>query len=170
MTNKLVALFAYLPFLAFSAENNTENHNKNALKSLTGDAFAHIFETHDANKDGIVLKDEYISEDFKILLKHDANQNGKISAGEYFNAESERLEKLLPQSPKANKALKEANKQAIASVYDDFDEDKDNELSADELKILSAIAFAQHDANNDGQIDQKDLEITLEKIEIEQNP
>ncbi len=169
MHKLMIAILAMLPFMAASAEI-TIKEQAHPLLALAEDAFLDMLESYDSNTDGTVYIDEYIDENFKLLLKHDVNNNKEISAQEYLAAEDTRIEKLMKENPKATEPLKQTQKmsrQTLPLIYQTFDIDKNDNLSEEEFNPLFQIAFQQSDVNKDGKIDMTDLDLTLQTLKTQ---
>jgi len=121
--------------LALAAGNAHHAAAGGAHKWTPGQGWDHFAATFDANKDGMVTKDELLAK-APGFDHFDTNKDGVVTADEV---------KALPASTKHP---------AVGNFIAKFDSDKDGKVTKQEWDAKRAAGFDAADKNHDGSIDK----------------
>ncbi|ENZ80807.1 MULTISPECIES: EF-hand domain-containing protein [Caulobacter] len=113
----------------------------------------------DQNGDGVVTKDEFAATRAAEFARIDANKDGVLSREEYIGEFKGRLEARLAASKDsaADKAEERARQMRQADVrFGVLDSDKSGGITKAEFDYSGWRMFMHHDTNNDGVVSKAD--------------
>lgn len=128
-----------------------------------GNAFLHDYDT---NKDDKVTRAEFDAVRAQRYAATDANHDGWVSEDEYVSEYQARLEKELAASTETEEVKTEERQRQIRQAHVRFgvlDSDKDKKMTKAEYDVSGARAFAQQDDDKDGTVTQADAAATAAK-------
>lgn len=108
-----------------------------------------IMATADANKDGLVSRDEYRTARSMKFARLDRNGDGAFSKGDY-----ERLAKVRPEAA-----------QKMDMLISEADADKDGKVTRAEYDAMPMPMFDKADTNGDGGIDKAEMAAAQAQME-----
>jgi hypothetical protein len=118
---------------------------------------------YDTNHDGKVTRAEFDAVRVTRFKATDANGDGWVSEDEYVSEYSARLQKELAQSDDTEERKTEERQRQIRQAHVRFgvlDKDKDKKMQQAEYDASGARAFAEQDADKDGTITLADTQAT----------
>lgn len=119
-----------------------------------GHGLAAFMGSYDANRDGVVTREEYDTVRKQRFVAADTNRDGWLSEEEYVAEYEGRL-----QQQYAGRAQDERYAGSIKQAHVRFkilDTDKNGQLTVEEDIAIADKTFRQNDKNSDGKIDQAD--------------
>ncbi|MFT3964672.1 MAG: hypothetical protein QM690_02165 [Sphingobium sp.] len=128
-----------------------------------GNAFIHDY---DIDKDGKVTRAEFDAVRLARYKATDANQDGGVSEEEYVSEYQGRLEKQLAESDDTAERKAEDRQRQLRQAHVRFgvlDKDKDGKISQAEYDASGARAFAEQDDDKDGVVTLADAKATAAK-------
>ncbi|HEX7858413.1 MAG TPA: hypothetical protein VF503_32420 [Sphingobium sp.] len=128
-----------------------------------GRAFIHDYDT---NKDGKVTRAEFDAVRAQRFKATDANHDGTVSEDEYISEYQARLEKQLAASTDTEEQKTEERQRQMRQAHVRFgvlDKDKDGKMTQAEYDASGARAFAEQDDDKDGIVTQADATATAAK-------
>jgi Ca2+-binding EF-hand superfamily protein len=113
-------------------------------------AFAQrMLDNADANKDGVITREEYQKSRLEMFDKLDRNDDG------YIDSED---------APKFRRRNGGGGGERMEAMKAELDQDKDGRVSREEFANGPMLAFEKADTNRDGQLDQKEIEAFKELV------
>jgi Ca2+-binding EF-hand superfamily protein len=151
----LVGLFALAHPAAPGADGDDPPKKKDAppWMNLTTEDF---IKRYDANKDGVLTKDELPPGLARNFERFDTDGNGKLDAKEVGQM-LETARRRFGDKPPAKPADNEAVERRVNDIFERMDANKDGKISKEEAKNRIAENFDRIDANKDGYIDKGEL-------------
>lgn len=125
-----------------------------------GNAFIHDYDT---NHDNQVTRTEFDAARTARFQTTDANKDGWLSEDEYLSEYRGRLEGQLAASSQSEEKKTEERQRQIRQTHVRFgvlDKDKDNKMIKAEYDASGARAFAEQDADQDGVVTLTDTKAT----------
>jgi len=125
-----------------------------------GGAFIHDY---DSDQDGRVTRAEFNAARIARFQATDANKDGWVSKEEYVSEYSARLEQRLMASSRTAEKKAEERQRQIRQAHVRFgvlDRDKDTKMTQAEFDASGARAFAEQDYDKDGIVTQADVTAT----------
>ena len=125
--------------------------------NLTAEEFIKRF---DANKDGVLTKDELPPGLARNFERFDLDGNGKLDAkevGQMLETARRRFGDKPPAKPADKPADNEAVERRVNDIFERMDANKDGKISKEEAKNRIADNFDRIDTNKDGYIDKDEL-------------
>lgn len=119
-----------------------------------GHGLAAFMGSYDANRDGVVTREEYDTVRKERFVTADTNRDGWLSEEEYVAEYEGRLKQQY-----AGRAQDERYAGSIKQAHVRFkilDTDKNGQLSVEEELAIADKTFKQNDKNGDGKVDQLD--------------
>lgn len=119
-----------------------------------GHGLAAFMGSYDANRDGVVTREEYDTVRKQRFVAGDVNRDGWLSEEEYVAEYEGRLKQQY-----AGRAQDERYASSIKQAHVRFkilDTDKDSRLTVEEDIAIADKTFKQNDKNGDGKVDQAD--------------
>lgn len=119
-----------------------------------GHGLAAFMGSYDANRDGVVTRDEYDTVRKQRFMAADVNRDGWLGEQEYVAEYEGRLKQQY-----AGRAHDERYASSIKQAYVRFnilDTDRDGKLTVEEDSAIAEKTFRQNDKNGDGKVDQAD--------------
>jgi len=128
-----------------------------------GSAFIHDYDT---DKDGKVSRAEFDAVRVQRYKATDANHDGWVSEDEYVSEYQGRLEKQLAASDDPEDRKTEERQRQMRQAHVRFgvlDKDKDGKMTQAEYDASGARAFAEQDDDKDGTVTAADATATAAK-------
>jgi len=119
-----------------------------------GHGLAAFMGSYDANRDGVVTREEYDTVRKQRFVAADTNRDGWLSEAEYVAEYEGRLKQQY-----AGRAQDERYAGSIKQAHVRFnilDTDRDGKLTVEEDIAIAEKTFKQNDKNGDGKVDQAD--------------
>lgn len=119
-----------------------------------GHGLAAFMGSYDANRDGVVTRDEYDTVRKQRFMAADTNRDGWLSEAEYVAEYEGRLKEQY-----AGRAQDERYAGSIKQAHVRFgilDTDRDGKLTVEEELAIADKTFKGSDKNGDGKVDQAD--------------
>jgi Ca2+-binding EF-hand superfamily protein len=132
-----------------------------------GNAFIHDYDT---DHDGKVTRAEFDAARTVRFKATDANGDGWVSEDEYVSEYSKRLEEQLKSFDRGEEKKVEERQRQIRQTHVRFgvlDKDKDNKMTKAEYDASGDRAFAEQDDDKDGAVTLADTKATAAKRQIE---
>ncbi len=128
-----------------------------------GNAFVHDY---DLNHDGQVTRAEFDAARLKRFKATDANADGWVSEDEYVSEYRCRLEQQLAASDRTEEKKEEERQRQIRQTHVRFgvlDKDKDGKMVQAEYDASGARAFAEQDVDQNGVVTAADIAASAAK-------
>lgn len=134
-----------------------------------GSAFIHDYDT---DHDGQVTRAEFDAARVQRFQATDANKDGWVSEDEYVSEYSARLEQQLAASNETEEKKTEERQRQIRQTHVRFnvlDGNKDKQMTQAEFDVSGARAFAEQDDDKNGVVTQADVAATAARREAQRD-
>jgi hypothetical protein len=140
------AAFVLIAASSVAATAHAASHDRNTF-----------IREQDLDGDGKVSKDEFAAGRDKEFARMDANHDGWLSHDEYVSDFKTRLEVKLPTLPADKREEERAREMRQVEVrFGVLDTDKNGKITPAEFAYSGWMMFAHHDTNKDGFVSKDD--------------